>query len=104
MYGGTCARRVSSGRTVASRWTHLGLPVAQHHHAQRRHVQHRKQLLRQQDVLALVGEVVQPGISVDVCARVHQRSGAALDLGVVPLAGDELRDLLHVGSPVDLGI
>ena len=52
----------------------------------------------------MVRQVVQPRVRVHVRGRVDERPRAALHLGVVALPGDELRHLLHVRDPVDLGI
>ena len=84
--------------------TYPCLPVAHHDDCQRSEVQHREYLLRQEYVLALVRQLVQPREDVDVRGRVDERAGAARDLCVVALAADELRHLFHVRDPVDLGI
>ncbi len=96
----------SDGRRgqVSKRQAHLCLPIAGHDDSQGREVEKSKELLGQEDVGALVGEVVEAREDVDVGGRIDQRAGSAADLGVVALARYVLRDLLHVGYPVDLGV
>lgn len=61
-------------------------------------------MLREHNVLAVVGEVVERLVNPDVGGRVDQGAGAAPDVGVLALAIDNLLDLLHVGGPVDFGV
>lgn len=51
-----------------------------------------------------MGEVGQERVYVDVARWVDEGASAALDEGVVALAGLVLRDLLHVGLPVNFGV
>lgn len=83
---------------------YLRLPVASHHDRQRGHVQHGKQLLRQKDIGPLIRQVIQSRVDVYMHRGVDQRPCPAHELGVVALAVDELRDVLHVCDPVDFGV
>lgn len=102
----TFSRRFHSKQdyTFVNKEAHLGLPIAQHHHPQRSHVQAGKKLLRQQDIRTLVGQIIQPRVNIHMSRGIHQRPRAALHLGIVSLPVNELRDLLHVGNPVDFRI
>lgn len=51
-----------------------------------------------------MGEVGQKRVYVDVASWVDEGASAALDEGVVALAGLVLRDLLHVGLPVNFSV
>lgn len=104
MAGPICNCQLSCSPRWADARAHLGLPVAQHHDRQRDHVQHRKELLRQHNVGAPVGEVIESGVRVHMRGRVDQGASAAFDLGIVSLSGDELGNLLHVRDPVNLGV
>ena len=57
-----------------------------------------------QDVGAVVGEVVEARVKVDVEGRVDERAGVAFEEEVVGRAVEEERHLLHVGLPVDLRV
>lgn len=54
--------------------------------------------------MSMVGEVVKCSVGVDMSCWVYKRTRAALDLKVVTLASDKLRNLVHVGHPVDFRI
>lgn len=86
-------------------WYHYSsLAVAQHHDRQRREIQPHEYPLPCLNVFSLVCEVVQERVDVDVASRVNERSCSSFDECVVAFAGLVLRDLFHVGFPVDLGV
>jgi len=86
------------------RHTHLRHPITAHHNRQNPNIQPRKQRLRDRNVPPPLSEAIERGVDVDVRGRVDERAGAALDEGVVALAGEVLRHLLHVGLPVDFRV
>lgn len=52
----------------------------------------------------MVGEGIQSRVDPDMGGGIDQRTGSALDLGIVALARQKLGHLLHVCFPVYLGI
>lgn len=48
--------------------------------------------------------MVETSVDVDMGGRVDEGTSAAVDVGVVSFARDELRDLLHVGHPIDFSV
>lgn len=82
----------------------LRVAIGLHHHRQSEQVGPRENVLRESDVLSLVREPVQEPVDVHMCGGIHERSRVAVEFEVVPLPADELRDLLHVGFPVYLGV
>lgn len=80
------------------------LAIAQQYDGQRGYVQHHEYPLSLQYVFALVREVVEERVNVDVSGGVDQGSCSAFDKRVVAFASLVLRDLLHVRFPVDLSV
>jgi len=84
--------------------TNLCITVACHNHCERHQIQDTKDDLCKRDIGASIGYAIEQFIDVDVSRGIHQRSGAAIDFGVIAFAGEVLGYLLHVGCPIDLGI
>lgn len=57
-----------------------------------------------EDIFALVGEVIQPGVHVYEACRVDQGPRVTSQLEVVPLTLEVPTHLLHISNPVDLGV
>ena len=81
-----------------------GSAIARHHDAERGHVEIDKYLLRSRNILAMVGEVVEPCVDVHMGGGVNKGTSAAIKLGVVALAREKLGDVLHIRRPIDFGI
>lgn len=79
---------------------YLCLQIASHHNPEVDEVETSKQFLGQENVFAVVGEVVEGAVDPDMCSRIHKRAGASFNLGILPLAILIELDLLHVGLPV----
>ena len=93
-----------SSRAIRVGRTDLCLPVALEHQCQRRKINKREDILRSLNILPLVREPVQLLIDPDMRARIHKRSRTANNLFVVSFTLEVDLNLLHIRSPVDLGV
>ena len=85
-------------------WRGADAPVAGEDERDGDEVEEGENALGLQDVGAVVGEVVEARIEVDVEGRVDERAGVAFEEIVIGRAVEVERHLLHVGLPVDLRV
>jgi hypothetical protein len=84
--------------------TYLCFPVTLEHQGQRRKINKRENVLCPLDILPLVCESIQLLVDPDMRARIHKRARAANNLFVVSFTLEVDLNLLHIRSPVDLGV
>ncbi len=75
-----------------------------HHDERNGEIDSDEETLSEEDVLAVVRDVVKSGVEIDESRGVDEGAGVALELCVVELAAEEALDFLHVGDPVDFGV